>query len=295
MELHQLRYFCAIVDSGSFSRAAAQTHVSQPSLSQQIAKLEEELGVRLFDRLGRSVRLTSSGHTFMPRARAILRELETARGEVREGSASLTGTVTVGVIPTVAPYLLPPLLASFAKKYPHARVSVVEDITPLLLERVKAGVVDVALLALPVRGPQFESTAILSERMYAALPARHPLAKEQALSLEALEREPFLLLRDGHCFRDAAMAACQRARMDPQIVFESGQFSSILSMVAAGQGVSMVPEMAIERGKGGKGSRTGCQFVPIADEEAARTIGVVKLKARSLTRLQELFVQHLLA
>src|ERR1700758_1352932 len=107
MELHQLRYFCAVAETGSFSRAAERSHVSQPSLSQQIRKLEDELGARLFDRLGRSVRLTDLGNAFLPRARGVLRDLEAARGEVVERKDALSGTVVIGVIPTVAPYLLP--------------------------------------------------------------------------------------------------------------------------------------------------------------------------------------------
>src|ERR1700724_2432444 len=108
MELHQLRYFCAVAETGSFSRAAEQSHVSQPSLSQQIMKLEDELGARLFDRLGRSVRLTDLGKTFLPRARAVLRELEAAKGDVVERKDSVAGAICVGVIPTIAPYFLPP-------------------------------------------------------------------------------------------------------------------------------------------------------------------------------------------
>src|ERR1700675_3440325 len=128
MELHQLRYFCAVADTGSFSRAAEQSHISQPSLSQQILKLESELGARLFDRLGRSVRLTDLGKTLLPRARAILRELEAAKGEVMERKDFVGGFVTVGVIPTVAPYFLPPALSLFAKQFPQARLTVSEEI-----------------------------------------------------------------------------------------------------------------------------------------------------------------------
>src|SRR5579862_7102185 len=127
MELHQLRYFCAIADTGSFSRAAQQAHVSQPSLSQQIAKLEDELGTRLFDRLGRSVKLTELGETFLPRARAVLRDLESARNDIMEKKTSITGPISVGVIPTIAPYFLPPILATFSRKWPQARVTVVEE------------------------------------------------------------------------------------------------------------------------------------------------------------------------
>ncbi|HEY8848036.1 MAG TPA: LysR family transcriptional regulator, partial [Thermoanaerobaculia bacterium] len=169
MEVHQLRYFCAIVETGSFSRAAQRTNVSQPSLSQQILKLEDELGTRLFDRLGRSVRLTEMGQVLLPRARAVLHELEAARSDVVERKASVSGSICIGVIPTIAPYFLPPILASFSRKRPQARISVVEEITPLLLDRLRAGSMDVAIVAVPlgIRGNEFQSFPLMSEKLYA--------------------------------------------------------------------------------------------------------------------------------
>lgn len=286
MELHQLRYFCAVAESGSFSRAAEHSHVAQPSLSQQILKLEDELGARLFDRLGRSVRLTDVGQAFLPRARAVLRELEAAKGDVVERKGSVAGSLTVGVIPTIAPYYLPPKLSSFTRQFPQARVTVVEEITPVLLDRLRASTVDVAILALPIRGHEFDTFALLTERLFAALPRKHALSGRRSLVLKDLRKEPFLLLRDGHCFRDTAVAACDRARLNPQIIFESGQFSSILSMVSTGMGVSIVPEMAIEK-------EARCRYVRIADDEATRTIGATVLRGRSLTRLHHAFLAHL--
>jgi LysR family hydrogen peroxide-inducible transcriptional activator len=288
MELHQLRYFCAVAEAGSFSRAAEQCHVSQPSLSQQIMKLEDELGARLFDRLGRSVRLTETGQTFLPRARAVLRELEAARGEVVEQKDSVGGAVTIGVIPTVAPYYLPQRLTWFSRKFPQVRLTVVEEITPVLLDQVRASKVDLAILALPIRGHEFETFPLLTERLFAALPAGHKLAKRGALFLKELRAQPFLLLRDGHCFRDTAVAACDRAHLDPQIIFESGQFSSLLSLVGAGMGVSIVPEMAIDK-------KSRCRFVRIDDPAAGRTIGALILRGRSLSRARQAFLSHLRA
>lgn len=288
MELHQLRYFCAVAEAGSFSRAAEQSHVSQPSLSQQIMKLEDELGARLFDRLGRSVRLTETGQTFLPRARAVLRELEAARGDVTEQKDSVGGSVTIGVIPTVAPYYLPQRLTRFSRKYPQVQLTVVEEITPVLLDQLRASKVDLAILALPIRGHEFESFPLLTERLFAALPVGHKFAKRRTLALKDLRAQPFLLMRDGHCFRDTAVAACDRARLHPQIVFESGQFSSLLSMVGAGMGVSIVPEMAVEK-------KSRCRFVRIDDSAAARTIGAVILRGRSLSRAHHAFLAHLRA
>ncbi len=286
MELHQLRYFCAVAETSSFSRAAEQSHISQPSLSQQILKLEDELGARLFDRLGRSVRLTELGKTFLPRARAVLRELEAAKGDVVEGKEYIGGPITVGVIPTVAPYFLPPLLTTFSRKFPQVQLTVLEEITPILLDRLRAGTIDVAVLALPIRGHEFDASPLLTERLFAALPKKHKLASRASISLKDLRSEPFLLLRDGHCFRDTAVAACDRARLHPQIVFESGQFSSLLSMVGAGIGVSIVPEMAIDK-------KSLCRYIRLADDQAARTIGTVVLRGRSFTRAHNAFHAHL--
>jgi LysR family hydrogen peroxide-inducible transcriptional activator len=286
MELHQLRYFCAVAETGSFSRAAEHSHVAQPSLSQQILKLEDELGARLFDRLGRSVRLTDVGKAFLPRARAVLRELEAAKGDVVQSKDSVSGTLTLGVIPTVAPYFLPSRLTSFTRQFPQARVTVVEEITPVLLDRLRASTIDVAILALPIRGHEFDTFPLLTERLFAALPKKHALATRRSLDLKDLRKEPFLLLRDGHCFRDTAISACDRARLNPQIIFESGQFSSILSMVSAGMGVSIVPEMAIEK-------LARCRYVRIADDQATRTVGATILRGRSLTRLHHAFLAHL--
>jgi LysR family hydrogen peroxide-inducible transcriptional activator len=247
-------------------------------------KLEDELGARLFDRLGRSVRLTELGKTFLPRARAVLRELEAAKGDIVEGKDFIGGSVTIGIIPTVGPYFLPPVLTSFSRKFPQVRLTVVEEITPVLLDRLRAGAIDVAILALPIRGNEFETAPLLTERLFAVLPKNHKLARRSALSLNDLRAEPFLLLRDGHCFRDTAVAACDRARLRPQVIFESGQFSSLLSMVGAGMGVSIVPEMAIEK-------KSPCRYVRLADERAVRTIGTVVLRGRSLTRAHFAFLE----
>src|SRR4029077_3747371 len=167
-----------------------------------------------------------------------------------------------------------------------AKLSVLEEITPILLDRLRAGVLDLAILALPVRGREFESTPLLTERLFAALPPNHKLATRRSLSLTDLRADPFLLLRDGHCFRDTAVAACGRARVNPQIVFESGQFSSLLNMVGTGMGVSIIPEMAVE-----KNSR--CRYVRLADQTPRRTIGAAVLRGRFLTRVVRNFLTHL--
>jgi len=283
MEFHQLRYVCAIADTGNFSRAAERCQVAQPSLSQQVLKLEEELGARLFDRLGRSIRLTEAGRAFIPRARAILEQMEAARSSAADQNTDLRGSVAVGVIPTVAPYLIPGYAARFAKSYPDAKLRIVEETTSVLVEGLRDLSLDVAILALPLRHKELELFPIRTEPLFAALSADHPRASAKSLALKDLRGESFVMLRDGHCFRDLSLDTCTRARITPHIVFESGQFSSLLGMVAAGVGVSLVPEMAIDR-------NIACRYVRLNDVQATRTIVTAVLRGRSFNPVQQAFV-----
>lgn len=286
MEVHQLRYFCAVAESGNFTRAAEATRISQPSLSQQIHKLEDELGAKLFDRLPRSARLTQFGRAFLPKAQAILRQIGEARTEIREMASAESGEVVLGAIPTIAPYLLPPMLCSFARQHPSVSVSVVEEITPTLLERLHDGSLDLAVLALPVEGDELITTELMQEPLFAVLPDGHPLASSRAVMLEQIRSDPFLLLKEGHCFRENALQACRQSRVNPNVVFESGQFATILAMVSAGMGVSVVPQMAVSETR-------GCRFVLISDKSICRRIGVARLKYRYPTRAQRSVLEHL--
>ncbi|HEY4949417.1 MAG TPA: LysR substrate-binding domain-containing protein [Candidatus Acidoferrales bacterium] len=283
MEFHQLRYVCAIADTGNFSRAAERCQVAQPSLSQQVLKLEEELGTKLFDRLGRSIRLTEAGRAFIPRARTILEQMETARSSAADQNTDFRGSVAVGVIPTVAPYLIPSYAARFAKKYPDAKLRIVEETTSVLVEGLRDLSLDVAILALPLRHKELELFPIRTEPLFAALSTDHPRASAKALALKDLRGESFVMLRDGHCFRDLSIDTCTRARITPHIVFESGQFSSLLGMVAAGVGVSLVPEMAIDR-------NIACRYVRLSDIQATRTIVTAVLRGRSFNPVQQAFL-----
>jgi LysR family transcriptional regulator, hydrogen peroxide-inducible genes activator len=286
MQIHQLRYFCAVAKMGSFTRAAQHEHVAQPSLSQQVRKLEDELGTRLFDRLGRTVRLTRFGEAFLPRAEDILRQVASAKSEIHEMAGVEWGKLIIGAIPTIAPYFLAQRLSSFAREYPQVQVSVVEEPTHELLNRIHEGSVDLAVVALPVPNNHCLCQELFRERMYAVVPEESKLASLPRLSLKQVESDPFLLLKEGHCFRENTLAACRRARLHPNVVFESGQFTTILAMVAAGAGVSVIPEMAIEK-------REGCRFIPIADENAYRRVGVLELKRHFRSRVHQAFLGHL--
>jgi LysR family transcriptional regulator, hydrogen peroxide-inducible genes activator len=288
MEVHQLRYVCAIADTGNFSRAAERCQVAQPSLSQQVQKLEEDLGAKLFDRLGRSIRLTEAGRAFIPRARAILEQIEAARSSVADKNEDFRGSVAVGAIPTVAPYLMPRYTAAFAKKYPDAKLRITEETTAVLVEGLRDLSTDVAILALPLRYKDLQLFPIRTEPLFAVLKKDDPRASAPSLAVKDLRGESFVMLRDGHCFRDLSIDTCARARVTPHIAFESGQFSSLLGMVAAGVGVSLIPEMAIDR-------NMACRYVPLSDSRATRTIVAAVLRGRSFNRVQQAFISGIAA
>ncbi len=284
MELHQLRYLCAVADTGSFSRAAERCQVAQPSLSQQILKLEEDLGAKLFDRLGRSIRLTEAGHAFLPHARSAMQHLEEARSSVTAQNLDVRGSVTVGVIPTIAPYLMPGYTAGFAAQFPEAKLRIIEETTPVLVKGLRDLSMDLAILALPLRHKDLELVPLRTEPVFAVLSKGHRHASAESLSLKDLRGEPFVMLRDDHCFRDLSLAACNSARITPNIAFESGQFSSVLAMVGAGVGISMVPEMAVD-------PAADCCYVRLSDPSARRTIVLATLRGRSFNRVQNALAQ----
>jgi LysR family hydrogen peroxide-inducible transcriptional activator len=245
MEMHQLRYAVAISRTGNFSRAAEQCHVSQPSLSQQILKLEEELGERLFDRTKREAKATPHGEVFLRRALRILEEVDAARREAEDAKHLLTGTVTIGVIPTIAPYLIPKVTASFLKRFPGVEVVVHEEPTARLLKRLHGYEVDLAILSIPFERDRLEIHPLLTEELMIALPREHPLARRKKLQTQDLEKERLIVMQEGHCLGDQVLGFCTRGDVKPRISFRSAQLETLQSLVHAGMGISLVPAMAV--------------------------------------------------
>src|ERR1700744_310265 len=195
MEMHQLRYVAAGARSGNFSRAAEQCHVSQPSLSQQIQKLEDELGDRLFDRLKREARLTGAGETFLRRAVRILEEVDAARREATEAKELLRGTVHLGVLPTIAPYLLPEVMPAFAAQYPGVEIIIQEDTTARLLKMLLAYEIDFMIASQPIEDERLEVRELFTEELLLALPPGHPLLRKRTISTDDLERERLIVMK----------------------------------------------------------------------------------------------------
>jgi LysR family hydrogen peroxide-inducible transcriptional activator len=245
MELHQLRYFVAVAETGSFTRAAEREGVTQPTLSEQIMRLEDRhkgLGKRLFDRLGRKVVLTDAGHELVGRAQAILAAVDEARRAVMNSAEG--GQLRVGAIPTIAPFLLPGTVARVRQSHPAVQLQLKEDLTERLLADLLAGDLDVGVMALPVRDDRLHAERLFSEPLVMALPAAHRLRKKAEVKLGDVVDEPFILLDDMHCFGDQVLSFCRRGGVEPKVVCRGEQIVTLLAMVGAGQGVTVVPEMA---------------------------------------------------
>ncbi len=245
MELHQLRYFVAVAETGSFTRAAERVGVTQPTLSEQVIRLEGKthgVGRRLFDRLGRKVVLTDAGHELLGRAQAILAAVDEAERVVRDSTEG--GRLRVGAIPTIAPFVLPAAVLRFSKAHPGIRLQLQEDRTERLLADVLAGELDVAIMALPIRDDRLHVEKLYSEPLVMALPAKHRLASKTEVKLVDVMDEPFILLDEMHCFGDQVLSLCRRGGVEPKVVCRGEQIATLLAMVAVGQGVSVVPEMA---------------------------------------------------
>jgi LysR family hydrogen peroxide-inducible transcriptional activator len=285
MELHQLRYFLAVARTKNFSRAAEQCHVAQPSLSQQIMKLEDELGERLFERTKREVSLTPAGDLLRVHAERVLQEVELARDGVREFRGLVRGRVVLGVLPTVAPYFLPQRLRAFSSRFPAVEVVVHEDTTDQLAAAVLAKEVDLALVSLPVERVGLAAEEFFDEKLLVALPAGHALAKRPRLTFDDLEREAFILMKEGHCLSGQALQFCRINGFAPQISFRSAQIETVLAFVAKGWGVSVVPEMACTR------PMRGVRFRTLAG--MTRSIGIIYRKARPLSHASRALVDFL--
>jgi LysR family transcriptional regulator, hydrogen peroxide-inducible genes activator len=244
MEMHQLRYVVAVARTGNFSRAAEQCHVSQPSLSQQVQKLENELSQRLFDRMKRAVKLTPHGKSFVPHAIRILEEAEAAKREASDAQHLLRGTLTFGVLPTIAPYLLPEALAKFTGKYPGVEILVQEDTTAQLLHLAHRHEIDFALASAPIQDDRFEVRELFAEELLLALPPGHPLTRKRSVRAIDLEGERLIVMKEGHCLGDQVLSFCDRRNLRPSISFRSAQLETIQALVRSGLGISLIPAMA---------------------------------------------------
>ncbi len=244
MNLRDLKYLVALADHRHFGRAAEACFVSQPTLSTQIRKLEEELGVSLVERAPRKVMLTPAGRDAAERARRIVAEVEQMKEAARRSQDPEAGTVRLGIFPTLGPYLLPHVVPGIRTRFPDLELLLIEEKSDVLLSRLREGKLDAGLLALPVHDDQLHIEPLFDEPFLLAVPGNHPLARRDSLALDELSSQKLLLLEDGHCLREQALEVCRLSGANEKSEFRATSLETLRQMVAAGVGVTLLPTLA---------------------------------------------------
>ena len=285
-EFKQLSWFRAVADEKNFTRAAESLGVSQPSLSRAIQKLESQLEQPLFERRPREVVLTETGERFYIRAIQIIDLVDDTFSELSEAGSH--GTVRIAVIPTIAPYLLPRLLKTFASANPNVSIIVQEDTTKNILSRCKHGEVDLAILALPISVKYMEVESLFEEELVLVVPNGHELEKKKTIGLKDVQEFPFVMLDQAHCLSDNIASFCQRQSMEPVSIERTSQLATVQELVSLSHGISMVPKMAEAIDNSDR--RVYRSF---SGEKPMRTIAMLSNPYRFETKWIKLFKDHL--
>lgn len=244
MTLRDLEYFVALAETRHFGQAAERCHVTQPTLSMQIAKMEQELGTPLFERGKRRVGLTNAGKQILARAGSVLDGVHEIRELARGAAGELAGPLYLGVIPTVGPYLLPHLLPELKAIYPKVKLFLREDMTRYLVEQLQQSALDAAILSLPIDAHDLEHTVFFREELVAGLPLDHALARKKSLTVTDLADDAILLLEEGNCMRDQTLNLCRGSRpIDPE-GYRASSIESLRQMVSAGMGCTFLPKLS---------------------------------------------------
>jgi len=268
MNLRDLRYLVAVAHHRHFGRAAEACFVSQPTLSTQIKKLEEFLNVTLIERSHRHVMLTPVGKAVVAQAERVLRDVDDLVRIAEQHRDPLGGDLRLGIIPTVAPYLLPKILPSIRRALPKLNIKLTEGQTALITRMLRDGELDAVILALPVEDDHVHAVPLYDEPFYFAASRQHPKAERKSVSLNDLDDEQVLLLEDGHCLRDQALAVCKSHNAVENTNFRATSIETLRQMVAANAGITLMPELAI-------GSRSGpVRYIPFRGDSPHRTIGI---------------------
>ena len=286
MNIRALQYLVTLANVRHFGRAAEACFVSQPTLSTQLRKLEEELGVQLIERMPRKVMLTEAGEEIVERARLVLRDIEQIKEVARRTNDPRAGVIRLGIFPTLGPYLLPHVVPRLHRAYPKLELLLVEEKTEKLLSLVREGRLDAAILALPIEDDGLLIEPLFEEPFVLALPQGHPLATTDQLHIDDLHGHTVLLLEDGHCLRDQALDICQTAGANEKPGFRATSLETLRQMVAAEVGITLLPTLAI---KPPVALTDSILLKPFAEPMPSRRIGMVWRKSSAVSRfLREL-------
>jgi LysR family transcriptional regulator, hydrogen peroxide-inducible genes activator len=276
LKLKDLRYLVAVADTRHFGRAAERSFVSQPTLSAQLKKLEDYLGVQLVERAPKRVQLTAAGEEIVERARLILEASEEIVELARGHRDPLAGRLRLALLPTIGPYLLPNVAARLRKQLPRLELMLYEYQTDPMLDKLHSGEIDVGILALPVAMDGLDSYELYKEPFTVAMPSGHRLAQKSSIKVEDLHHETLLLLEDGHCLRDQALDICSSTDVHEKQDFRATSLETLRQMVAAGVGITLLPELA---GRGAYGAARGVSIKPFVKPVPTRTIGAIWRKS----------------
>lgn len=288
MEIRQLRYFVAAADAGTISRAAARCGVTQPSLSQQILKLESKLGVQLLDRLGRGVALTDAGRALLPRARSILAQIHETESNLLADIDAGHDRLAIGAIPTIAPYLLPGLVADLRRQFPACVVIVREGLTQQLTEAIADNELDLAIMSTPPDHSLIHAETLAREPLRIVVHAGHPLCDAPAIAIADLRDQPAVRLDEMHCLGQQIAEFCAARRLAGNVVCNMTQIDTLLEFVRMGLGVSIVPEMVAARD-----TDPDRRYLPFKRGGPSREIVLVTRAGRRTSRLAQRFTELL--
>lgn len=289
MNLRDLHYLVAVADLLNFSHAAEQCHISQPTLSAQIKKLEEYLDVQIFERTNKKVMLTTIGEQIVTRARSILRDEAEIKDIAQNAHDPFSGTFKLGAFPTLAPYLFPKIVPLIKTNMPNLKLMLIEEKTAALLEQLSRGEIDAAFIALPLKDEKLESEHLFNDPFLLAVPEDHELTQASKVDQRILQQYPLLLLDEGHCLRDQALDVCQLHDGKENQEFRATSLETLRQMIKAGSGITLIPRIALGQ------NDEGIRYLPFREPVPSRDIGLLWRKTSARTTLMHALVQRLKA
>lgn len=274
MNIRDLEYLVAVADHAHFGKAADACFVSQPALSMQIKKMEEYLGVVLLERTNKSVLLTDIGIKIVAKAREIVNQVTELEQEAKAAKDPYSAEIRLGVFPTLAPYLFPHIIPSLSGSFPKVSFRLVEEKTDLLLEKLKSGALDAAIVSIPLANNDFKTCPLFEEEFLLAVPHEHPLAKRPYINSEETAPYPILLLEDGHCMKNQLLSYCQQTNNSVQHNFQATSLEALRHMVVAGVGITLMPKLSAK-------NCSLLSYIPFHSQKPMRLIGLVYRESSS--------------